>query len=174
MQKLQIVCQEHGIFLQTAPHHVRGLGCPSCGKIKSIRSRIESQNTGGWSRSQWIAKQNNRKATLYIIKAENRNESFYKVGITFNSIGKRFTKTSFPYQFRTVALYKSYDAGEVYDLENKLHQHLKHISYNPLLSFGGQTECFTDISPIISLLPTETFFLSWAKMALSLGHLLAA
>jgi hypothetical protein len=29
--KVQIVCQEHGVFEQSPNHHLRGVGCPDCG-----------------------------------------------------------------------------------------------------------------------------------------------
>jgi rubrerythrin len=32
---IEIRCSEHGYFFQSASNHLRGQGCPKCGKIKS-------------------------------------------------------------------------------------------------------------------------------------------
>lgn len=39
--KIQILCNNHGAFLQTPAKHIRGNGCPECGKIKSGKSKSE-------------------------------------------------------------------------------------------------------------------------------------
>ena len=151
--KVNIICPQHGRFEQAAGDHTQGKGCAKC-------ARMTGQ---GWSRSAWTAVQKGRKATLYIIFVESAVESFYKIGITFKPLSGRFPKCSIPYQFRTVALYKSYNAGKVYDLEKQLHRELKQYQHQPLLPFGGQTECFTDVAPALAALPPDTFFLKWAK-----------
>src|SRR5690606_13293002 len=40
--KLIITCPEHGDFEQTPNNHLRGNGCPKCGKIKISESRINN------------------------------------------------------------------------------------------------------------------------------------
>jgi hypothetical protein len=37
--KIIIICYIHGKFLQQPYHHWDGMGCPKCGKIKSIVTR---------------------------------------------------------------------------------------------------------------------------------------
>jgi hypothetical protein len=32
--KVEIICPKHGIFKQTAPHHLNGIGCPTCKSSK--------------------------------------------------------------------------------------------------------------------------------------------
>lgn len=38
-EKMTIICGEHGVFEQKPNHHKSGIGCPKCGKIKSIESK---------------------------------------------------------------------------------------------------------------------------------------
>lgn len=37
--KIKIICPEHGEFFQTPHNHLKGNGCPKCGRLKSDRSR---------------------------------------------------------------------------------------------------------------------------------------
>ena len=110
-------------------------------------------------RAAWLAQQRGRKAVLYVIRVYNQTgEVFYKVGITF-SFSSRFSRLKTVYRFRTLARYSSYNAGMVYDLEQQLHQQFAYLSYAPLSSFSGCTECYCDAGPILATLPQETFFL---------------
>jgi hypothetical protein len=146
LEKISITCPQHGQFYQLPAMHARGHGCPAC---------VER----GFRKTDWVAKQRGRKAMLYVLFLCNESECFYKVGITYNGVSGRFGKYNMPYQFKTVATYKSYDAGQVYDLEKQLHRQLSEHQYLPKLAFGGQTECFSSILQIIDSLPPETFFL---------------
>lgn len=40
--KVKIICPKHGEFYQTPHQHLRGQGCPECGKIKRANSRTKS------------------------------------------------------------------------------------------------------------------------------------
>ncbi len=37
--KVCIICPIHGVFLQRALDHIKGSGCPECGKVKNVESR---------------------------------------------------------------------------------------------------------------------------------------
>lgn len=39
-KKIEIICKEHGLFLQTPLSHLRGSGCPKCG-IKKMRTSLK-------------------------------------------------------------------------------------------------------------------------------------
>jgi T5orf172 domain len=57
-----------------------------------------------------------------------RSESFYKVGITF-CLFSRFRSLRFAgYKWRTVARFSSYNAGRVFDIEQRLHRELAGLS----------------------------------------------
>src|ERR1035437_2824313 len=43
--KTCIICPEHGEFYQTPKDHLRGRGCPVCGKSNSIKSRTKTNDT---------------------------------------------------------------------------------------------------------------------------------
>ncbi|TGE07714.1 GIY-YIG nuclease family protein [Hymenobacter fodinae] len=112
----------------------------------------------GVGRAAWVAQQKGRKATLYVVRLTGNGETFYKVGITF-CFSSRFTRLSLPYALRTFARFSSYNAGQVWDLEKRLHTALAAQTYQPLLPFAGHTECFTDAAAILALLPKQTFIL---------------
>jgi hypothetical protein len=107
-------------------------------------------------RAAWIAQQRGRKAVLYVIRVYD--EVFYKVGITF-CFSSRFSRLRTLYRFRTLARFSSYNAGAVYDLEQRLHQEFSGLVYRPLSSFSGYTECYCDAAPILAALSGGTFFL---------------
>lgn len=111
----------------------------------------------GMGRAAWLAQQKGRKAVLYVVKVYSEDECFFKVGITYD-LSRRFSRLKTLYQWRTVARYSSYNAGQVYDLEQQLHTMFAHLSYVPTHSFSGLTECYTDITPLLAALPANTFF----------------
>jgi hypothetical protein len=109
-------------------------------------------------RAAWIAQQRGRKAVLYVVRVYNEGEAFYKVGVTFN-LSSRFSRLKSCYKWRTVARYSSWNAGRVWDLEQRLHARFAHLSYRPTADFGGKTECYNEVDSILSALPKSTFFL---------------
>lgn len=121
----------------------RGHSCPRCAfKIT------------GWNRSSWIKRGIKSKRfdgfKLYKVRLYNENEEFYKIGITFNKINFRLSEI--PYKYQILEIIKS-DSGEyIYDLENELHRQHKKMGYlyQPIIKFGGDTECFTNLIEITS------------------------
>jgi hypothetical protein len=43
MEKVNIICKDHGLFFQSPKGHSDGSGCPKCGKIKNIKSKTLTQ-----------------------------------------------------------------------------------------------------------------------------------
>lgn len=142
--KLQIKCILHGDFEQIANSHLQGQGCPEC-KRETLKNNLGT----GWSRTSFKERCGDRLATFYILKCFNDNESFYKLGITANTVKRRYdTKASMPYIYEIVREIKG-NAEAIFDLELKNKQLIKDYKYEPLIKFGGSThECFTDISLI--------------------------
>lgn len=142
--KVIITCKEHGNFHQVAATHLQGRGCYKC--IKRI----------GWSRTQWNTHCKNKKNSdpkVYIINCHNKKENFIKIGITSNSVYERFHKTTLlPYSYEILKEIKG-SPDFVFNKEKYLHKLYKSYRYKPLISFGGETECFT--LEIIDLLKTE-------------------
>jgi hypothetical protein len=110
------------------------------------------------TRASWIAQQHGRKAVLYVVRVYNEGEAFYKVGVTFD-LSRRFSRLKTCYKWRTVARYSSYNAGRVFDLEQRLHARFAHLSYLPTADFGGKTECYESVDLLLAALPKTTFFL---------------
>ena len=69
--KVKITCPLHGDFLQLPRHHVAGHGCKSCA---SINNRLYLKTP----------------ATLYYIKIIHNNKFYYKIGVTSQTVVKRF------------------------------------------------------------------------------------
>lgn len=125
-----ITCTIHGDFRQTPNNHLSGHGCPKCGK--------ESH----WRRSDYIKKANGRVCTFYTLMCNNDTEGFYKIGITFTSIEKRYSN-KIPYNYKIISEIYG-DAGEIWDLELREKKRLKDFNYQPQIKFkGSKTECFT-------------------------------
>lgn len=92
------------------------------------------------------------KASLYVIKCSNKEEVFYKVGITSKNTNYRFrVKSLMPYNYKVIKIISS-DPESIFDLEKILHKMLSSYKYKPKIDFGGFTECFTTIKPIMYLL----------------------
>lgn len=152
--KLLITCSLHGDFLQSPSGHMRGQGCPRCAGYSSSAANRSQLHLRPASRSGWISRQRDRNATLYLIKAWDEGEAFYKVGITYN-IDKRFAGARMPYNWAIIKTFKSSDAGAVYDAEKLLHRKAKCFKYRPKQPFGGASECFSEeaLEPILSIFP---------------------
>lgn len=131
-KKVIITCKVHGDFKQTPNSHLSGNGCPKCGK--------ESH----WRKSEYIKKAKGRVCTFYILRCFNEDEDFYKVGITMNSIKRRYNSTKYmPYLYEIILENKG-EAEVIYNIEKEYKIKLKEFKYNPEISFGGSiTECFT-------------------------------
>ncbi len=135
---LIVVCPYHGKFKQRAASHLRGKGCHECGKEllygyrKGSYVDLAKKNHGG-------------KSNFYIIKMSKDGEVFYKQGITMKSVNERFRKDKMPYNIREVAIYRGC-ASFIWDIELILKKINSSNKYNPLIEFGGKTECFSSIS----------------------------
>lgn len=142
--KVIIGCDSHGDFEQIAADHLNGSHCPHC-----------SSEASGWGLTKFIghcSKNADGSGILYVIKCFNDNECFYKIGVTSKSIGIRFgSKTLMPYEY-SVCYELSGSPEFVFGAERSLHRLLAKYSYQPLIYFGGITECFTTIEPVEKLL----------------------
>ena len=78
MQKVKIICPEHGVFEQTPSSHYSGSGCPKCFKKKQSENKNYS-----WD----IEKYRNKKTILYVIKIGD----LFKIGITLRKVKYRYS-----------------------------------------------------------------------------------
>lgn len=116
------------------------INCPEC----------VSRNTG-WTRTSWKNSCEGKIAKLYVIKCFDREEEFYKIGITNRTLEERFYHHSiFPYEYTIEYLIESEeDPIYIYELERLLHGLHKDVKYIPNKVFPGSTECFYEIKNII-------------------------
>lgn len=144
--KVKILCHIHGCFRQTPCSHLnQKSGCPICGR-----------NSAGYRKSDFVGRCKNSKAILYLIQVYGNNEKFYKLGITSNSIKRRYSAVGdFPYSYKIVIESINLPAS-TWDLEKHLLKSYRQYKYVPKTRFKGYTECFnvklplTEIKDIIS------------------------
>jgi hypothetical protein len=145
-KKIVVICPEHGEFKQTPNSHLSGAGCYECGVSKMRLKNIEN-GCYGWSKTDWKKSAKNSSKfdsfKLYIIKLTSSEEEFYKIGITFRKLEKRFKQI--PYKVEVVKTIEG-EANYIYDLEKELHRKNKEFSYKPKIEFAGQYECFSKIT----------------------------
>lgn len=138
--KVEIICNIHGSFLQSPKVHLEGSGCQECGKEANSYSYSEWQKSGENSNDFDSFK-------CYIIKCWNENEEFYKIGKTYQKIKRRFRNnksTSLPYNYEVIKVFEG-GAREISELENGLQGINKDNNYLPKIYFKGHTECFKKI-----------------------------
>lgn len=141
-RKLIIICPQHGAFEQQASsHYANGSGCPKC-------SRDDY-------RAGWIVQAAGKRAILYFLHFFSDSEEFYKIGITFHSIKKRYGRKQdlSGYQYEILAQHPSQDAARVYDWEQSILETFAHLRYKPKRPFQGASECFSSADPILAIFP---------------------
>lgn len=144
-QRVTIICPFHGEFTKSVSAHLKGGGCKQC--AYAFR---------GQKKSQFLDACKDGMGRLYVIlciynaNLAHKTEVFYKIGITSQTIENRF-RGDMPYDYEIVFEIIN-EASAIYDLEKMLHRALEKHSYKPNKSFGGETECFSTIEPILFLL----------------------
>jgi hypothetical protein len=132
--KVKIRCPKHGFFEQRwDSHYLGGHGCTQC---------WQENINGGLTKNNYIKLANNRPAKLYLVVKFLDNEIFLKVGITINSVKKRFCNNGTPYDFIVLRLMYG-EASNIWQQEKYLKNILKKYKYIPKLKFVGYTECYT-------------------------------
>ena len=140
VSEVEIICENHGSFLQKPKIHMEGSGCQECGKESNSYSYTNWQKAGKSSNIFDSFK-------CYIIRCWNDEEGFYKIGKTFQKIKRRFRNNkskSLPYNYEIVKIFEG-EAREISELENKLQCANKGNNYIPKTYFKGHTECFSTI-----------------------------
>ena len=141
--RININCSIHGNFTQIVENHLKGNICPSCNnQIKSIKSKLKTSFS--WDKDSWLKMVSGKECIFYILKCFNYEEEFIKIGITSKSIKKRYCgKVMMPYNFDIIKEIKG-NPEYIWNIENKLKEKYKHLSYRPEIKFGGyKTECYS-------------------------------
>ena len=143
IEKVKIICPEHGVFQQKASSHLQGSGCTSCTRVNTFLPIDENYKL---------------KTYFYIIRVFDDNEEFIKIGFTRTSIKNRFKKGKIPYKYE-ILHEESGQFKDIFNKEQMLLQHLKPFKYRPLKKFNGYTECLNHnveelIEELIDFKPT--------------------
>lgn len=119
----------------------RGSGCPECAKRKKSWYNPEKAEN---NKEEWIK----IPAEVYFLHCftEDKKESFYKIGITKNSVDRRYSGNyDMPYEFIHIKSIKT-NLYEACYIEDKLHNIHRSYHYTPKIKFGGSSlECFSKI-----------------------------
>lgn len=117
--KVVIICREHGEFSQIPNNHLSGLGCPSCSK-----SGINLTIPG----------------IRYYIRIDYMGLVFYKIGITNNTVLKRFGRSDYESVITVLKLWNYPMIQDGYNDEQKiLKEHGKFVydgDFKPLKNVG--------------------------------------
>ena len=89
---------------------------------------------------------NGGQPIFYLIRCWDKEETFYKLGITMNHLCTRYgTVRSMPYEWE-ILLELPDTAEAVYDLEAQYKQQMEQYSYTPSIAFNGsKTECYSNL-----------------------------
>lgn len=151
LDKVNIICKQHGEFNQTPKRHKSGEGCPKCGIIKSSTNIFNSKGFYSAKRAERNkSKWENTFAILYFVKIYNQDEIFYKVGITTKSIEERFKNLKIVIEVIKEVKTNLYNACI---LENKiLLDNIEH-RYTPKTFLNhGNTECFNENITVLKII----------------------
>lgn len=132
-KKVDIVCPVHGIFKQTPQAHLNGTGCPHCAKMN---------RQGGFSEEYFLVNPQRKyvKGLLYVVRLYDETEDFVKVGITTQTVHKRFSGNRSVYACDVI----HEETMTIYDAfctEQRLLTHFAPLRYIPRFRFAGWTEC---------------------------------
>ena len=96
---------------------------------------------------------NGGQPIFYLIKCWDKDETFYKLGITVNNILTRYGSVkAMPYDWQ-ILLELPGTAEEIYDLEVAFKTEIQEFHYKPKISFNGSTtECYTELSEALQQL----------------------
>lgn len=135
-KSLKIICKFHGEdTIQPYAYLKRANGCKEC-----------TENLYSFSLTDFIKIANNKKtnigkAILYVVKLYNKEEEFYKIGITTKTIKKRFHKHRIPnYDYKIIQEIND-TAENIWKLEKFLLNLYREYKYVPKHKISGYTEC---------------------------------
>jgi hypothetical protein len=84
------------------------------------------------------------KQNLYLIKLENKHESFYKIGTSVHRYCRFYQLMKFGYRATIIYMLMGMDCFDTMNAEKYLQGLFK--QYIPKTKFGGYSECFKDIN----------------------------
>lgn len=99
------------------------------------------------------ATKNGGQAIFYVLKCWDKEEQFYKIGISVNHILTRYGSVkSMPYEWQILYEYPD-DPEAIYDLEVQFKTEMNEYHYQPKIAFNGsKSECYTQLSETLQQL----------------------
>jgi hypothetical protein len=87
--KVDMVCSEHGAFEQSPTSHLRGVGCPKCGRAQT---EVGNKRKSEKSKKNFVARATHVHSNLYTYDEVKYEGYDKKVKITCNKHGVFHTK----------------------------------------------------------------------------------
>ncbi len=135
-----VTCKQHGDFEKRAEYLLdEHIACPDCVLI----SRKDKTNRPGGYNLTIVNRTPNKKAQFYVLKLHDKNETFYKVGITIQKIKYRFPKMNVAGYKVEICLVEYLSLKEAYTKEQKTLEKNNKWYYLPNRKFNGYTECLS-------------------------------
>jgi hypothetical protein len=135
--KMSIWCPLHGEFLQSFNEHVNAKQrCPLCAQAKRIASLTKQSHIPI----------DEIRTTVYTIKVESEQETFYKIGVTCN-MGRRIKELRRHYKNCIVVNSFETNLSDALVFERYFLKDNSEKRFYPTISHVGYTECLT-IDPI--------------------------
>ncbi len=133
-----VICKACNFEWQVRPdNHLHDeTGCPRCAKT-GIYGRAKNKDIS-YSEMDCV---------LYFVRIYNDEEEFLKVGLTAESINRRFSML--PYNFEVIT-YFNLKLDKARTIESECFKIFKDLKYTPIVPFSGKTECF-NISSLESI-----------------------
>lgn len=136
---LEFQCDKSHRWFTTWDQIKQGAGCSIC--ARENHPGHYSIKMAEKNKEEWIL----IEAHFYILRCFNEEEEFFKVGVTKNSIKKRYPRRRMPYNYEIIAdkITTLYDAIEI---ETRILKENKEYQYIPKIYFEGYSECLTTVS----------------------------
>lgn len=161
-QKYSIGCTKHGRFEQTLAAHIhQKAGCPKCFE----------ERRHGFNLEKWAENSIGHIASLYLIRIYSDTESFLKIGITYETIDRRFCRlkpTGYSYEILAQISIPDKGGRAIAIIETELHNACREFSYKPKIAFNGQGECYKldKLNEILKTIQKEIDLMRYALCAI--------
>jgi len=153
LQKVEIICPKHGIFMQAPAMHWRGHGCMKCA--------VEYGRHGVGRYNEKTLKNSRETGVLYVLKI-NEDTISYKIGITKVSGKKRIKDISYTNKAEVVYESKKILLKDAYKIEQEILKLYKRYKYKNR-NISGWTEIISEL-PDIDLIKKKINKLNYATI----------
>ena len=141
--KIKYICKFHGEKFATTDQLKKGSNCRACAHELNLFTRA------GWIKG---CKKYNGKAEIYWIKMTYKNQSWYKFGITYKGLEKRFQAKEYKdIKIFLIGKVNNKPPEYIWDLEHRLHKFYRKSRIKPPIEFSGDNECYKIVNENLNL-----------------------